>query len=197
MTKTYTESVAKYAGFATVGIEWSALLFYYLKMPQYFGNMYPISHFATLPETRWVFTICYVLAAISFWIFTRHHLSRHYTIPTKTFGVSLLLLAGTGLFPFDYANTASLAIHTCLALSSGVLFIAGIYIMAKNSNDQLLFNVSLLTIIFSFMLTVAFLLSPKESPLVFAFEAISWLMLQLWTIWISFYIRRNEKVRNS
>lgn len=68
------EQIARYAGIATTGIEWSALLLYYLKQPVYFGSQYPISYYATLPETRWIFTGCYVFAAVCFWIFARYYL---------------------------------------------------------------------------------------------------------------------------
>ena len=168
-------------------------MFYYLKQPLYFGGKYPISYFATLPETRWVFSLCYVLAAISFWIFTKHHLNRHYVVPTKTFGISLMLFAGTGLVPVDFNNTLSLAVHSALALSSGLLFLAGMYLMAKKSDDPKLFKGTITAIILSFGLTLAFLASPKGSHLIFSFEVGSWLMLQLWTIWVTLHIRSSER----
>ena len=62
MIKPHIESFAKYAGVATVGIEWFALLFYYLKAPAYFNGKYMVSYFATLDKTRLVFSICYTLA---------------------------------------------------------------------------------------------------------------------------------------
>lgn len=186
------ESFAKYAGLATVAVEWSALIIYYLKMPLYFGGKYPISYFATLPETKWAFSICYVVAALCFWIFAKHHLAKYYRIPLKIFGISMILFAVTGLFPYNPNDTTSIVTHSVLALSSGLLFLTGMYLLAKNANDKILSRITLLAIVLSFGLTVAFLLSPSDSILIFTFEAGSWLILQLWMIWISFYTHRRK-----
>lgn len=186
------EAIAKYAGLATVVVEWSALLLYYLKMPLYFGSQYPISYFATLPETKWVFTTCYVLAAICFWIFARHHLTKHYTVPLKVFGISLLLFACTGLYPFDFADGWSVGVHSVLAGTSGTLFLVGMYLLAKKANDRILYRVTVASVILSFILSMVFMVLPKTSVLIFTFEAGSWLVLQIWTIWISFHT--NKKI---
>ncbi|HET9411636.1 MAG TPA: DUF998 domain-containing protein [Candidatus Saccharimonadales bacterium] len=189
------ESFAKYAGLATVAVEWSALLIYYLQMPLYFGWKYPISFFATLPETRWAFSACYTLAAICFWIFTKHHLAKYFTVPLKIFAVSLTLFAATGLLPYNPDDTASVVAHVSVALSSGLLFLVGMFVLAKKSQDRQVQTVTYAAILLSFALTMLFLLSPKESHLIFAFEAGSWLMLQLWTIWISFYVHKKNTAR--
>lgn len=186
------EFFAKYAGLATVAIEWSALLIYYLQMPLYFGGKYPISYYATLPETKWVFSGCYALAALCCWIFTKHHLAKYYLVPIRIFGISLVLFAATGLLPYDPQNSVSQIVHTATATSSGLLFLFGMFLLAKHAKDAVLFSVTLATIVLSFALTVAFVLSPRDSQLVFTFEAASWLMLQLWMIWISFYIHKHK-----
>lgn len=191
------ESIAKYAGLATVAVEWSALAVYFLKMPLYFGGKYPISYFATMPETRWAFTICYVLAAVFFWIFIKHHLAKYYRIPLKIFGLSLLLFAGVGLFPYEPTSFVSSLIHTILALSSGLLFVIGMLLVAKHTTDKTLARITTLSSAISFALTVAFLLVPKDSHLVFSLEAGSWLVLQLWTIWVTLYVRKHDKTQTS
>lgn len=188
--KAHIESVAKYAGLATVAVEWSALLVYYLKMPVYFGGKYPISYFASVPETRWAFTICYVLAAICFWIFVKHHLAKYYRIPLRIFGVSLALFAGVGLFPYDPSDPTSSIVHSFLALSSGLLFITGMLLIAKYTNDKVLSTITLLSAAVSFGFTVIFLFLPKDSDFIFLLEAGSWLVLQLWTIWITLHARK-------
>lgn len=165
-------------------------MIYYLKMPLYFGGKYPISYFATLPETKWAFSICYVLAAFCFWIFAKHHLAKYYRIPLRIFGISMILFAATGLFPYSPIDTTSMAVHSALALSSGFLFLAGMYVLAKRANDKIIFKFTLISIALSFSLTIAFLLSPAGSGLIFIFETGSWLVLQLWIIWISFYIHK-------
>lgn len=192
MTTARIESFAKYAGLATVGVEWSALLIYYLKMPVYFGGKYPISYFATLPETKWTFSICYILAAIFWWTFAKHHLAKYYRLPLKIFGISLILFAATGLFPYNPNNAISALTHSVLALSSGLLFVVGMYLLARHANDKVLFRVTLAAIVLSLILTIAFLLSPADSNMIFIFEAGSWLALQLWTVWISFYVNKRK-----
>lgn len=186
------EYFAKYAGLATVAVEWSALVIYYLKMPLYFGDKYPISYYATLPQTKWVFSTCYVLAAIFCWVFTRHHLAKYFRLPLKVFGISMVLFAATGLYPYDPNNTVSAIIHTALALSSGLLYLGGMYALARHTKDKTVFITTILAIILSFSLTIAFILAPRGSHLIFSFEAGSWLVLQLWMIWISFYIHRHR-----
>lgn len=186
------ESIAKYSGLATVAIEWSALIIYYLKKPLYFGGKYPISYFATIPETKWVFSVCYVLAAFCFWIFARHHLTKYYRVPLKIFGISMILFVGTGLFPYDSSDTTSVIIHSGMALTSGFLFLAGMYLLAKHAQDRMLFKVTLIAIVLSLGLTIALLLSSAESDLIFTFEAGSWLVLQLWMVWISFYSHKSK-----
>jgi hypothetical protein len=186
------ESFAKYAGLATVAVEWSALLIYYLKMPLYFGGKYPISYFATLPETKWAFSICYVLAAICCWIFTKHHLAKFYQVSLRIFGVSLVLFAATGLFPYDPNNVVSLVVHTSMALSGGLLFLGGMYLLAKHANDKVLFRVTIAAIVLSLGLIIALFLSPPDSHLIFTFEEGSWLMLQLWMIWVSLYVHKRK-----
>lgn len=190
LMKTGIESTAKYAGFATVVVEWSALLIYYLKMPFYFGGKYPISYFDTIPETRWAFMVCYVLAALCFWIFAKHHLAKYYHIPLKIFSASLILFACVGLYPYNPANSTSALIHSSLALISGLLFIVGMLLIALHAKDRRLSIVTTVSSIASFSLTIAFLLVPKQSSLVFSLEAGSWLVLQLWTIWITLHVRK-------
>ncbi len=186
------EQFAKYAGLATTAIEWSALLVYYVKQPVYFGVQYPISHYGTLPETKWVFTSCYVLAAICFWLFAKHHLVKYFDVPLKIFGVSLILFACTGLYPFDFTDKISTVIHSFLAASSGTLFLTGMYILAKKAKDVYLYRITTVAVSLSFIFSVIFLLLPKTSQLVFTFEASSWLVLQLWTIWLSFYTHKKK-----
>jgi len=188
------ESFAKYAGLATVAAEWSALLIYYLRAPSYFDGRHPISFFATLNETRWAFIACYVLAAIFYWIFTRHHLARYYRMPLKIFGISLALFAATGIFPYDPQNTVSFVIHTSMALSSSFLFAVGMYIFAKHAHDKLLSNVTLTAVVLSIGLLVAFMVSPAESHFILAFEVGSWFVIQLWVIWVSFYAHRRKRI---
>lgn len=187
VTKKHIESFAKYAGIATVSVEWFALLLFYMQMPAYFGGKYPLSYFATLPQTKLVFNICYTLAGLFFWIFVKHHLHKFYHAPLKIFAWSMILFVCVALIPFNPDNSASSIIHGTLAWSAAILFALGMYILARNSNNKSVYRASIFAIILSIMLIVAYAISPKDSRLIFAFEEGSWFVWQIWTLWISYY----------
>ena len=115
MAKEYIRNFAKYGGLVTVFFEWFALLFFYLREPIYFTGEHSISYFATLPQTRVVFTVFYLIAAVSFWIFAKHHLKKHYQTPVKIFVFSMIGFAGLALFPYEPASVLSTVIHNILA----------------------------------------------------------------------------------
>lgn len=192
MITTRIESFAKYAGIATVSVEWLALLLYYIQMPSYFGGQYPISHFASLPETKLIFTICYVLAGTFFWIFLRHHIHNYYRVPIKLFTWSMILFVGLAITPYDPHNSVSNTIHVLLAQSSAILFVVGMYKLAKHANNKPVTYGTFIAILASLGLLIAFLMSPKESPLIFALEAGSWFVWQIWVLWISYYSFKNN-----
>lgn len=187
MIKNHIESFAKYAGLATVSAEWLALLLYYVQMPAYFGGKYPISYFATLPQTRPVFNICYTLAGLFFWIFIRHHLHKFYRAPIKIFVLSMILFVGLALTPFNPDNSISNLIHSTLGWSSSLFFTVGMYLLAQNANNKSVYRATMIAIIVSLVFMVAFANVPKDSHLIFAFEAGSWFVWQIWVLWISYY----------
>lgn len=193
MTESRIESLARYAGITTVCIEWLALLIYYIQAPEYFGGKYPISHYASLPQTHWVFVIFYTLAAISFWIFAKHHLAKKFRTPLKVFGWSMILFAGMAVFPYSPDSLLSNIIHGFLAYSMGIAFLVGMYLLAKGTDDRHIFRVTLMAIILNTLLTLLFIMAPKDSNLIFKFEAASWLVSQLWIVWISYYTYKKPK----
>jgi hypothetical protein len=186
-TKEHIELFAKYAGIATVSVEWLALLLYYIRMPSYFGGKYPMSYFATLPQTKLIFTLCNTLTGLFFWIFVAYHLHKYYHVPCKIFAWSMTLFVCVAVIPFHPENSASSIIHGTLAWSAAILFVLGMYILARDSNNKYVYRTSIFAIILSIMLIVAYAISPKESHLIFAFEAGSWFVWQIWTLWISYY----------
>ncbi|HWY79581.1 MAG TPA: hypothetical protein VNW29_04435 [Candidatus Sulfotelmatobacter sp.] len=190
------ESFAKYAGLATVGVEWLALLLYYIQMPIYFGGKYPISYFASLPQTRFVFNICYTLAGLFFWIFVRHHLHKYYRIPIKIFTLSMILFVCLALVPFNPDNAASTLVHDTLAWSSGILFAISMYVIGRNSHNKLIHRVSFITILLSLLLITTFATVPKNSHIIFATEAGAWLVWQIWVLWISYYTNKYNLLKN-
>jgi hypothetical protein len=83
MITKYLEPFAKHGGIVAISFEWLAVLLFYLLQPSAFDGEHPISYFAALPQTQAIFSICYTIAAISFWVFTKYHLRKYYAIPTK------------------------------------------------------------------------------------------------------------------
>lgn len=195
MIKNRIESFAKYAGIATVSVEWLALLLYYINMPAYFGAQYPISYYATLPQTKLIFNICYALAGIFFWIFIRYHLHKYYGAPIKMFTLSMIFFVALALTPFNPDNSVSNIIHNALGWLSGVLFAISMYVIGRNSKNKFVHRVSLITLILSGLLIAGFAFSPRDSHLIFAFEAGCWLVWQIWVLWISFYSYKHQALR--
>lgn len=187
MIKRYIESYAKYGGIVAVSFEWLAILIFYIQKPSDFSGQHPISYFATLPQTRIVFSICYTLAAICFWVFAKYHLNKHYRTPTKLFTLSMLGFAGVALVPFNPAVTISYITHSTLAELFFATFLAGMYSMAKNNDDKLLRFVSTAAVILSGLLLTAFLFTHEGSQFVLVLEASGGFICQLWIVWMSYH----------
>lgn len=185
MIKKQIDSFARYGGFVAMGFEWSALLLFYLLAPEYFSGQYPISYFATLPQTQFIFTLCYLGAAFSFWIFANHHLKKHYQTPIKIFAVSMLAFVGLAVFPYNPAEAFSARVHIILAQLTFVSFYVGMILMARLSDEKRFRFITYATVLLSTALMAGFILGPKNSPFILFFEATSWLVCQLWIIWIS------------
>jgi len=193
VTINHIKPFAKYAGIATVCIEWAALLIYYFQAPEYFGGKYPISYYASLPQTHWVFAVFYTLAAINFWIFAKHHLTKLYRTPLRIFAWSMILFASMALFPFNPNDLTSTVIHSILAYSMGIAFLIGMYLLAKGTDDKHILRVTVMAITLNTLLTLAFVLAPKDSDLIFKLEAGSWFVCQLWIVWISYQAYQRTK----
>lgn len=191
------ESFARYGALTAVAIEWLSLLGFYISNPANFSGQYPLSYFATIPQTRLIFSICYTLAALSFWVFVRYHLFKHYHTPTKIFTLSMLGFAGVAIIPFSFDNPITSTIHNLLALSFTVAFIVGMYLMARNNSDTKVKLVSGATAALSAILLVLFISSQKDSHFVLLFEAGSGLVCQLWMIWISFHTFKKSQGTSS
>ncbi len=185
--KNNLEKLAKYGGVAAVSFEWLALLTYYLQYPQYFGREYPISYFATLPGTRWVFSGCYFIAAICFWAFAQFHLRKYLGKPVKTFAFSMFCLAAAALLPYNPANSTSGFLHISFSASAFVTFIVGIFLIGKDG-AQLFHKISAAAAGLSGSLLVLLLLVPKDNHFIFGLETGSWFVCQVWILWISYTV---------
>lgn len=171
--------------------EWLALLIFLFEYPQYFGRQYPISYYATLPHTHWIFSLCYLIAAVCFWVFAQFHLKNHLGVPIKTFAFSMFCFATTALIPYVPSESASSFLHytfTALAFST---FIVAIFLVAKGEQRPHR-EISYAAGILSAILLAALVLLPKDSAFIFTLEAGSWFICQLWIIWISF---RGESIK--
>ncbi len=174
-----------YGGIAATGLEWLALLFFYFREPQFFTGEHPLSYFATLPETKIVFSLCYLGAAISFWIFANHHLRDVYHTPIKVFAFSMFAFAGLALYPYDPTSSTSTTFHIILAQTTFGSFLAGMALMARYSEDARFKKMTYIAVILSTALLIALIFQPAASRFVLLLEAGAWFMFQLWTIWIS------------
>jgi len=185
MMKSRIIAVSKLGGVIAVSFEWVALLVYYLSYPSYFGRQYPISYYATLPGTRIAFSLCYLAAALSFYLFAQHHLRKHIRTPTKTFAFSMACFGGTALVPYYPTNIVSSVLHITLSVLTFGTFILGVFLMAR-SDDKPTKSVSIAAGIFSGALLILLLIAPKGSHYIFALEAGSWFVCQLWILWVSY-----------
>jgi hypothetical protein len=183
----YFQSFAKYAGLVAICFEWLAVLFFFILRPDIFSGQYPLSYFATLPETRLVFSVCLTIAAASAWIFARYYLYKFYVVPVRLFAISMLGFAALALVPFDPYGAVSDLLHRVFGLLFALTFLAGIYLMGKRNNHLWLRKVSYLVVVLSSFLLIVFLVTPKESQFILLFEMLGALIGQLWVVWISFH----------
>lgn len=187
------ESFARYGALTAVAIEWLSVLGFYISNPANFSGQYPLSYFATIPQTRPIFSICYTLAALSFWIFVKCHLSKHYQTPTKIFTASMLGFAAVAIVPFSFDDPVSSTIHNLSTLFFTVTFVTGMYLMSRSNSDSRVKLASGAMAAVSTIFVVLFWFVQKDSNLVLLFEAGSGLACQLWMIWISFHAFKKSR----
>lgn len=185
--KSYIESFARYGALAAICFEWSALLYFYLVRPQDFDGRHTISYFSSLPETRVIFAVCYVLAALSFWLYSTYHLNKHLKTPTKIFALSMICFAAVALVPFDPYDQTSELVHKALALLFSAAFILGIIFIAKNNPHKHLRWVSGFCVGLSALFLAFFMNTSPGSPWLMVFEAGSGVSCQLWMVWVSLH----------
>lgn len=65
------------------------------------------------------------------------------------------------------------------------------YLMARKSDDRRFKIITILAVILSALLMASFIIIPKDSHLVLGLEADSWLVFQLWIIWVSYRSYKN------
>ncbi len=191
------EPYAKYGGLVTVSFEWLSLLLFYIIQPAAFDGHYPVSYFASLPQTQVIFSVCYFVAASSFWVFTRYHLKNYYHVPVRLFTISMLGFGGMALVPFNPDDLISLLVHNTLAQIFSLTYLAGILITGlRKHNDNEVRLVSVATVALSLMLLIVFLTLPHDSPMLMLSEILSGLVGELWIIFITFHSFKKSKKRD-
>jgi len=183
------ESIAKYGGIIAVVFEWSALLSFYLSQPSAFNGAHPISYFASLPQTRFIFSLCYCVAALSFWVFTKYHLNKYLQTPVRLFTVSMLGFAAVALLPFNPDSRLLMGLHNFAFLIFATTFLAGMYLMAKRSKDRVFSTVSFALIALGCLLLATF--ATLQSTSFVLMSEVGWgLVCQLWILWVSYHSYR-------
>lgn len=185
MAMSIFKSNAQYFGILGVMFEWTALAAFYIIAPGYFDGRHPISFFATLPQTRIIFAACYILAAVSFWIFFKYHVSRYFETPLGVIFISLVCFVAVALLPYHPANDISNFAHALFFLVSSVTFMHMMQrITSSLPRSMLRTNLGGLVLI-SVISFIAFL-SFNDSSLTLVLEAGWWLVLQVWILVLSF-----------
>jgi hypothetical protein len=188
--------LSRYGGLVAVALEWIAVAFFHLRTNQGLHGGRPISYFSTLPETRLVFSLCFALAATSFWIFVIGHLRNHFDTPTTFFTFAALGLLGVALVPYHPESHASNLVHVSIAYVMTLGFLFGIYSLAKSNNDKLLRKNSAVLVILGAVIATAMGFLPRNLAWV-VLQIVLGLIIQLWIIWITFYTPGPQLVSKS
>lgn len=181
------EKIALFGGITAVVFEWIAILLFYFTSPADFGGEHPLSYFATLPQTRMSFAVCLSIAAISFWIFVKWHLSKHLKTPIKLFTFSMLSYLAVATVPFNMDKGLSENIHNLLTLFFTISLILCIYFMGKDNDDKKFKLFSFITVTATSILTIVMFIIPNKA-LFFILELLVSFICQLWTIGTTYYI---------
>ncbi len=183
--------LALFGGIIAVLFEWLAIGIFYINSPSDFGGEHPISYFATLPQTRFVFALCLSLAAISFWIFVKWHLSKRLVTPLNIFTFSMFCYFFMALIPFNPTETLSNATHTLLAYLFGGSFILGMFVMGKKNPHKKFKTFSLLIAVVASIISLVIFLFPTNS-FFFILEAGVGFVCQIWSIGITYFLYKTK-----
>ncbi len=183
--KSLIEKFAVFGGFIAVLFEWSAILLFYFRAPIYFNGSYPLSFFSTLPETRAIYMVCYLIAPLSFFIFVKWHLSKHYKTPVTVFFLSMASFATLAVTTYEPSNEFNKLIHDSIARFFAITFLSGVYLLYKKNKDSNLKKISIFIIAVTAILS--FLVRELEkTPYVLMLEIVAGLLCQYWTLLISY-----------
>jgi hypothetical protein len=185
MLETILSKYAKYSGVIAVMLEWLALCLFYILEPSDFDGHHPISFFATLPQTHYIFAACYTIAALNFWIFFWFNISKRYKTPKNVLALSLVTFAAVAVFPYNPSNAASTIVHVTMFLISSMTFMYSMYVISKSESNARFRNVSIALVTLS-AVTFLIYVALSNSSLTMPLEAGWWLILQVWVIWISY-----------
>ncbi len=177
---------SRYGGILAIILEWFAVLFFHVRTNEGLKGNQPISYYSTLPETRLVFSLCFGLAAASFWIFVVGHLRNKLTTPTRLFSFAALGLLGIALIPYHPKNQVSNLLHISIAYLMTLGFLFGIYGLAKRNKDKILRKNSIMLVALGAILAAAMSVLPRSITWV-VMQILLGMLIQIWIIWITFY----------
>lgn len=178
--------ISRYGGVVAIILEWFAVLYFHVRTNEGLKGNQPISYYSTLPETRWVFSLCFGLAAASFWIFVIGHMRQKFTTPTRLFSFACLGLLGIALVPYHPKHPVSNIVHISIAYLMTLGFLFGIYGLAKHNKDKTLRKNSLVLVVVGAALAAAMGVLPRSITWI-VMQIVLGILIQLWIIWITFY----------
>ena len=182
------EKIALFGGITAVVVEWTALFLFYINAPVNYYGLPPLnlSYFATLPETRYIFATSLSIAAISFWVFVKWHLSKKLETPIELFTLSMFAYLILACTPFDPTNAFSHNLHKVIAFVFTVTFIWGMFLLGKNNAHTALRTFSYLTASLATFLSIT-MFALTDQSLFFMLELLVGFICQIWIIGVTLY----------
>lgn len=192
------DQFARFAGIVGVGFEWLALASFFVMHPELFDGRHPISYFASLPDTRWIFSVCYVLAAGCFVAF--FHAARtklQFRLPERLFGVSLASFVLLAIWPYQPTQLVSNSVHLLLFFLTATTFMVGMWRTHAPRSERSFNQISRSLAVTAAVVFVVFIGSGFAGlpQVTLPLEAGWWLVLQVWVIWVN--IEAGIKMKNN
>ncbi len=177
-------TAARYGGVATIVIDWCALAIFYAIYPERMQMRYTVSSFALLPETNVLFSVFFLFAAISFWIFVQFYLAQHLKTPKKIFGISMFGLLITLVAVAMPHSPWYPILHIVGIWTFAVFFLVAIMIMDRANVRVDFRRVTRVTAACSIvLLVVLYLLRPLHITLIF--ELAIAVICHFWILWVT------------
>lgn len=186
------QTFARYGAVLATGLEWLSWAWFYALRPDDWALSRPISYFATVPDTRWIFMALYVAAALSFWIFSRAHVVGISRAAHRSFGISMAAFAAVAAIPYNPDEPLSAGLHMTAFAITAVAFNTGMLLVALALHPPRwrwgLLGLTALSVLA--LCGVGFF---PDGPYVLVFELGWWIPCQVWMIAMSVYVWRSRR----